>query len=106
VIPKNKFYWDSTVMILRVESRGIINSAGTTTHFRILVDGVEVSQGHVAHRQNDQEQVLTFFGAKTVVANDHTVKIQCKVSGGQTTFDGGKQLMLHGMSLFKSNNFF
>lgn len=84
-------------MVIRVESRGVTNSAGTTTHFRILVDGTEVSQAHVVHRSNDVNQAVTFFGAKTVSADEHTVKLQCKVSDSTTSFENGYKFDIHGM---------
>lgn len=99
MIPENAFYWDSAVMVIRVESRGVSNSGGTSTHFRLLVDNEEIAQAHIAHRNSNFEEVI-FFGATTVQKGVHEVKVQCKVSSGTAIFEdlvSGDEQFIYGL---------
>lgn len=91
-ITPEKLFWNPTVLLIRVEITRIVNpEPGATTLFQLLVDGDIVAQAHVVHRNEKDEQSVTFFAVATVDReNNHDILLEGLTTAGTTTIVGSE----------------
>jgi len=86
-IPAENIWWANTVMIIRVDSRGVTNTVhGAVTHYRIKVNNEVISEQSVVHQGSNVEQTVVFHGVKTISKGNHNVYVDAKTSAGTTFF--------------------